>query len=42
MPQHKYVLSSVTKSDGMEGSDDGAHSYTDTYSFSGGYYDRIV
>jgi hypothetical protein len=32
---------SVRKSDRMEGSDDGAHSYTDAYGFSGGYYERI-
>lgn len=34
MPQNKYVLASVTKEDGMEGTDSGVHSYTDVFKYS--------
>ena len=42
MPQSRIVLETVTRDDGAEGlsTDRGAHSYTETYSYSGGYYDR--
>ncbi len=45
MPQSKYVMSSVTVSDGCDEKTElnhGSHSYTTTYLYEGGYYDRYV
>ncbi|RKX82830.1 MAG: hypothetical protein DRP58_09735, partial [Spirochaetes bacterium] len=42
MPQSRYVLTQVTKNDGYEKdpSMTGEHSYTETFDYSNGYYDR--
>ncbi|MCK4543866.1 MAG: hypothetical protein KAU17_16660, partial [Spirochaetales bacterium] len=42
MPQSRYVLSSVTRNDGFEEDPEreGEHSYTDRFTYQGGYYDR--
>jgi RHS repeat-associated protein len=42
LPQRRWVLQSLTKDDGSSGAyaDRGAHAYTETFDYAGGYYDR--